>query len=146
MTTTDELEYYCFKALRLISQLLAWCLPAILRFSKAHPVLTNALGYAIATYVLWKMVCHFIVFLKRLVYLSLIVLAIIVWYRGPSRVLSQDIPEVIHLLQTDPTIKEFWSDLLKYARQTGKRAQYSLFASTDLAELRMRFMRFLTTL
>ncbi|SCV01607.1 LAMI_0G12530g1_1 [Lachancea mirantina] len=126
--------------------ILKCAVPLCARTAREHPVATNIFGYVVATYILWKVFCHLLATLRKLIYVAVAVLAVLAWIRGPHRVLFQDIPTIVHIFRTDADIQQMWRDVQKYMHTSHLQRLVSATAISTLEEMRLQFLRVFSTL
>lgn len=125
MSLEEQLQYFALTVFNTTIKFLRFSVPIVVAFAKDHPTITNCLGYLLALYITWKVLCHLAVLVKRVFYTMLIVLCVAIYCRGLVRVVTQDVPMLLQIISTDSTAQAMWRDSVKYLKNTNYKRYYS---------------------
>ncbi|SCU81538.1 LANO_0B03444g1_1 [Lachancea nothofagi CBS 11611] len=142
----DSAQYALGQSASYLFRVLSWLIPIIFRFAQTHSTTTNILGYILAAYISWKLLCHLWTIIKRILIVAVVVLVVLLWKRGLHQFISVDLPVLVQYFEHNSSLQDLWNQFLYYAHPRSYSKYYSMVLQYQLDDIRDRSMQFLASL
>lgn len=134
----QQLQQYIAYFLTKIIRIIQIVIPLIATFSKEHPNVFLVLTFVIVIYMSWRIICNMYTILKRLLFVSVVVLVIFLFLRGFDQVIFKDLPLLFKLLGQNRDIEVVLTRWTSYLSRSSI-SHSSVAANFLFAKLREMF-------
>ncbi|SCU77796.1 LAME_0A02256g1_1 [Lachancea meyersii CBS 8951] len=142
----DYAQYGLTQLLTFTARFLSFVIPLLFRFTQTHPTITNVLGYVLAAYISWKLLCHLWTVIKRIMLVFVIIFAVLLWSRGLHQVVSHDVPVLMQYLEPKASLPDLWNRFIYYVHPAHFKHYYSTALRYHLETLRDRSLQVLASM
>lgn len=113
-----EVEQLLLKTLQFLLNSLQVFIPRLVTFSREYPTVFAFFSVVLITYVAYRIFCQVLTIVKRLLFISCIILGLFIYSRGFDQFVHYDMPYLIKSIKEEKELQALAIQWLTYLRNT----------------------------